>query len=41
MKGPLKVDNLITSKIDTYKIWAIHSCKNYIGVEDKDMRMYV
>ena len=23
MKGPLKVDNPITSKIDRYKIWAI------------------
>ena len=33
MKGPLKVDNPITSKIDRYKIWAIPFCKNNIGVE--------
>ena len=39
MKGPLKVDNLITSKIDGYRIPFF--CKNNIGVENKDPRVYV
>ena len=41
MKGLLKVDNPITNKMDRYKIWAIHFCKNNIRAEDKDPRMYV
>jgi hypothetical protein len=41
MKGPLKVDNPITSRIDRFKIWAIFFCKNNIRVENKDPRMYV
>jgi hypothetical protein len=41
MYGPLKVDNPTTRKIDRYKIWAIPFCKNNIGVENKDHRMYV
>jgi hypothetical protein len=42
MKGPLKVDNPITNKIDKYKIHAIHFfCKTNIGAENKDPRMYV
>ena len=41
MKGPLKVDNPITSKIDGYKIWAIPFCKNNITAKYKDSRMYV
>ena len=32
MKGPLTVDNPITSKVDR-GIWAIPNCKNNIGVE--------
>ena len=41
MKGPLKVDNPITSKIYRYKIWSFLFCKNNLGVESKDHRMYV
>ena len=41
MKGPLKVYNSITSKIDRYKTWAIPFSKNNIGVEIKDPRIYV
>ena len=41
MKAPLKVDNSIISKIDWYKTWAINFCKNNIGVENKDSRMYI
>jgi len=41
MKVPLKVDNLIMSKVDKYKKWAIPFCENSIGVENKDPRMYV
>ena len=41
MKGPLKINNPITSKIDRYKIWAIHFCQNNIGSQNKDPRMYV
>ena len=40
MKGPLIVDNPITSKIDRYKIWTFF-CKNNIGARNKDPRMYV
>ena len=41
MKGALKVDNLIISKIDRYEIWVIPFCKNNMRVENKDPRMYV
>ena len=41
IKGPLKVNNLITSKIDKYKIRTILFCRNNIGVENKDPRMCV
>ena len=41
MKGPLKVDTPITSKIDRYKIRAIPFSKNNIGAENKEPRMYV
>ena len=41
MKGALKVDNPITSKIDRYKIWAIIFCKYYIRAENKNPRMFV
>ena len=41
MKGPWKVNNLITSKIGKYKIWAILFCKNNKRVVNKDPRMYV
>jgi hypothetical protein len=40
-KGPSEVDNLSTSKLDRYKVWAIHFCKINIGVENKDPRIYV
>ena len=41
MRGPLKVDNLVTSMIDRCKIWAIPFSTNNIGDENKDPRMYV
>jgi hypothetical protein len=41
IKGPLKVDNPITSKIDKHKIWAIPFCEKYIGAANKDPRMYI
>ena len=41
MKGPLKVDNPIASKVGRFKMWAILFCKNNIGVENKDPRMYI
>ena len=41
MKGPLKVDNPITSKIDKYKTRAFLFCKNNVKVENKDPRMYI
>jgi hypothetical protein len=41
MKGPLKVDNLITNMVDWFKMWAIlFFVKNNIGVQNKDPRMY-
>ena len=33
MKGPLTVDDLITSQVDRCKMWAIHFCKNNIGAK--------
>ena len=41
MKGPLEVDIPITSKIDKYKIWAMHLFLNNVGAENKDPRIYV
>ena len=41
MKGPSKVDNPITTNVDRFKMWAIPFCKNNIGAENKDPRMYV
>ena len=40
-KGPSKVDNPITNRIYRYKIWGILFCKNNVGAENKDPRMYV
>ena len=40
MKGPLKVDNPNTSKIEI-KYGPFPFSKNNIGVENKDPRMYV
>ena len=40
MKGPLKIDNPITSNIDRYKLRAIFFSKNNIGAKNKDPRMY-
>ena len=34
MKGPLKVDNPITSLVDKFKMWAIPFRKNNIEVEN-------
>ena len=41
MRGPLKVTNSITSKIDRYKIWPFPFSKNNIDTKNKDPRMYV
>ena len=41
MKGPLKVDIPISSMIERYQLWAIPFCKNNIGAENKDPRIYV
>jgi hypothetical protein len=41
MKGPLNVDNLITSKLDGHKTWAIIFCEINTWAEDKDHRRYV
>ena len=41
MKGPFKVDNPISSKVDRLKIWAIIFYENNIGAQNKDPRMYV
>ena len=42
MKGPLKVNNPITSKVNLGLICGpFLSCKNKIGIENKDPRMYV
>ena len=37
MKGPLKVDNPITSKIDGFKMWAIHFCKNNMKTKKRTL----
>ena len=39
MKGSLKVDGLITSKVDRFQMWAIPFCKNNIRAENKDPKM--
>ena len=41
MKGSLKIDNPIISKVDRFKMWAIPFCKNYMRAENKDPWMYV
>ena len=41
IKDPLKIDKPITNKIDRYKIWAIHLCKNNLRAENKDYGKYV
>ena len=41
MKGPLKLNNSITSKVYRFEIWIIPFCKNNIRAKNKDPRMYV
>ena len=41
MKGPLKVDNPITSNVGGFKMWVILFYKNNIWAENKDPKMYV
>ena len=46
MKGPLKVGNPITSKVDKFEMWVgfiflFFYLSNMIGAENKDPRMYV
>lgn len=41
MKGPSKVDNHITSKVDRFKVCAIFKNYNNIRVENKDPKIYV
>jgi hypothetical protein len=39
MKGPLKVNNPITNKVDKFKMWAIYFCKTNVSIENKDPRV--
>jgi hypothetical protein len=41
MKGPFKIDNPITSKIDRYKYGPFDFFKNNIRAKNKDTKMYI
>jgi hypothetical protein len=41
VKVPLKIDNLIISKVENLECRPFLVCKNNTGAENKDLRVYV